>query len=186
MPASWPCTNIRVASRKVEGVFNLEGSMSIKEDIGRLFEEQTKASSSFRATLEPVANAPDKVKITPYDGSGCGCERAMIVAIDHIQIAERDGDAWHDCCGKRLRVCNVTLTSGATVLVTDLLAQRSQPQHGALPASLGDDEPWMTANLRSHFGHQGSVGCPRGTVWCECRGACLNPQICWHLCGPRG
>jgi hypothetical protein len=154
--------------------------MSIKEDIGRIFDEQSKASHSFRATLEPVADAPDRVQVTPYDGSGCGCDRAMILSIVHLESVERAEDTWHDCCGKRLRVCNVTLKPDATLLAKDLLQQQAghaRTKHaGHTHARFASEGDYQDVTPSGHF-HPDRPACSQ--CWSV---APKYQERCWQTC----
>jgi hypothetical protein len=100
--------------------------MSIEADLKKFLSEQERASTSFTATIEPVTDRPDSVRITPVDSGGCGCDRAIIVAVSHIESIEAVAGESRECCGKRLNVARVKLKAEATVQVSDLVSTRSQ------------------------------------------------------------
>ena len=69
--------------------------------------EQSKAAVLLLATVEPVPDNKDAVRITPWRAdAGCLCNLAFTVpknAIDHLVPTEER----HTCCGKSLRVVEV-------------------------------------------------------------------------------
>ena len=104
--------------------------MSLEADLKKFFAEQERSSTSFQATVESVTEPAGSVKITPFDSAGCGCDQAMVVAMNHIESFEPMEGQWHECCGKRLQVVRVSLKADATVRVSDLLSARARQGTG--------------------------------------------------------
>jgi hypothetical protein len=90
--------------------------------IDELFERQSRVSTALKATLEPVPDEPDKVKITPWiEGAGCLCQLAINVPKAVIDSVSPTGEI-HLCCGKKLEIAaqdaeehNKTLNHNAVV-----------------------------------------------------------------------
>jgi hypothetical protein len=76
-----------------------------------------------RATIEPLDADPKSVKVTPWaPGKGCLCHLSIVLPRHAIDSVNPTGDV-HACCGKHLRVVEVTFKKDQLPSVDDLLAQ---------------------------------------------------------------
>ncbi|MBV9469487.1 MAG: hypothetical protein JOZ57_09590 [Abitibacteriaceae bacterium] len=81
--------------------------------------------SSFEATVEPVEDAPDLVKVSPYvRGLGCLCQLAVKLPGTTIESVEPTSQT-HHCCGKILTVVKVNFKAESTITLNDLFSQLS-------------------------------------------------------------
>jgi hypothetical protein len=104
------------------------------------------------ATLEPVAEKPDLVKLTPWvPNGGCLCAWALNVKKTAIESVRATGDS-HVCCGKILKVAEITFAKDATIGLADVFAQalggaqRQGLEHGShADASGGMSGPFEVA-----------------------------------------
>jgi hypothetical protein len=92
-------------------------------------------------TIEEVAGDPKKVKITPWlPGGACMCQYAMNVpksAIDSVMLTPHQ----HPCCGKMLRVVEISFKAAHSVSLEDvfgqLLSKAMEEEHMARQISPG-------------------------------------------------
>lgn len=95
--------------------------MEKKISIDELLTSQSRAG--LRATLTAVDGQPEMVKVTPYlPGKGCQCRSAIKVLKTAIEDLTTT-DETHACCGKILRVVEVSFKKDASVPVASLIEQ---------------------------------------------------------------
>jgi hypothetical protein len=96
------------------------------------------------ATIEPVQDRDDVVKLTPWIlAGGCQCAQSLVIPKKAIESLSLTGEK-HSCCGKWLQVVHVTFSGEAKYLadVIDQLGKNAQiasaqrSQHGALPSAV--------------------------------------------------
>lgn len=117
------------------------------------------------ATIEPVPDNPDSVKVTPWlRATGCLCSLSLIVPKAVIESVKPTGES-HYCCGKRLEVVEITFKKGAQLPVTDVFAQAAAAASSAQPTQQ------TTAQGHHHHDHShapiptgGGYGYPRPTA----------------------
>jgi hypothetical protein len=149
-------------------------------------------SSGFTATLEPVAEKPAEVKVTPFrDARGCGCAMSFNLAKDLVRSVTPTG-RYHFCCGKRLEVAVVEFAENASVPVAELMRRIEEPAE-AMPAapqylsragypSSASPAPRSAAFARPGWPSQ-LVG--RWPIpWTPCEIDCI--EVCTRFCGPTG
>src|SRR6185295_5329002 len=103
--------------------------MAEKMALDDLLAAQSKESCI--ATVEPVKDEPDMVKITPWaKGVGCLCHLALKIPKAAIESVTPTGDI-HYCCGKTLRVVEVQFREDSVISLTDLFAQVMQAAQGS-------------------------------------------------------
>lgn len=75
------------------------------------------------ATVEAVADRPDRVKVTPYlSQAGCQCAHSLTIpkeAIEELTTTEE----FHLCCGKKLMVVQVSFSDATLADVFEQLAE---------------------------------------------------------------
>ena len=87
------------------------------------------AQVPFLATVEPVANNPKVVRITPWrPGRGCQCHLAVTLAKESLEYAIPTG-AFRICCGKTLRVVEAYFRKGAQISVEELFKGIAEAQN---------------------------------------------------------
>lgn len=121
-----------------------------KIDLEDLLQEQD--SSALLATVEPVANDPNLVKLTPWaEASGCNCHAAIQIPKSSI-AALYDSGHTHWCCGKRLKVMEVELDEKKSIPVTQVVDQLSQRiQHQSMQPQSINTGPGIAQNLAQHL-----------------------------------
>ena len=143
-------------------------------------------SSGITATLEPIADKPTEIKITPYrDDHGCGCSSSFELPRNMIRSVIPTGK-YHFCCGKRLEVAVVEFTENASVSVADLMKRIERPSehaHAAPPHFPGGDSIPPHAAARRGRGASGLVGrFPMPGTPCEV--VCI--EVCTQFCSDTG
>ena len=99
------------------------------------------------ATIEPVDDNKDLVKVTPwYPSRGCLCGNGINISKDSIESLHPTGDR-HTCCGKVLRVAGVRFKEGATVELSQLFDKiaKSTAETAPMPEDSG-----FTSARRQH------------------------------------
>lgn len=142
-------------------------------------------------TIELIADIKDKVKITPWvQGKGCSCSISLVILKSCIESVEVSAHI-HQCGEKYLPVVSINLKSGATIALSDVLAQLSvgainRQEHDVLPKASHPLTPLPYQLIRDTAPNSkfipDSVALPCGTNWynpltqCCC---CLSPEICY-------
>lgn len=164
------------------------------------------------ATIEPIPGRPEHVKLTPWrNGLGCLCQYAMEIPKAAIKSVRPTGDV-HDCCGKLLRVVEVTFNIDAALSVGDVVGQLMknmggghEEAHSAHPFEAGAPTEWASAVPDEGMMYESATAdspfptrrpCPIGQQLCRgsCGERCYNPAnsncygglVCrwgWRRCG---
>lgn len=91
----------------------------------------------FEAVIEPIADDPGRVKITPaLAGSRCLCDASLVLDKEHIADVEPTPRTV-TCCGKLRRIVRVTLRAEARIPATDVIAR--MVEDGSAGARRGHD-----------------------------------------------
>ncbi len=91
--------------------------------VDELLASQSSSNSAFRATIEPIEDAEDVVKITPwFRGVGCLCQLSLKVPKETIEWVELT-DETHFCCGKSLRVAELHFKKERTISLNEVFSQ---------------------------------------------------------------
>ena len=94
---------------------------------------QQESGIEIMATVEPVPDKVDRVKVTPYSrGRGCRCSSGFQLAVADIEDVQPLGNAiW--CCGKQLRPAKVIIRRGASLPIDEALALMRGSGGGSTP-----------------------------------------------------
>jgi hypothetical protein len=149
-------------------------------------------TGAVQATLEPVENKPDVVKVTSYvEGVGCGCAGALELSKTLIGQVTPSG-TFHHCCGKRLEVVSIQFVEGASMPVGEVLGWATRPpvahhhpherpgsRAGGWPGALGPTgyPPRTPLARRGPMGGAGLVGrwpIPFTPCHIECAEVCVE------------
>lgn len=164
------------------------------------------------ATLEPIPNRPDHIKLTPWRGGlGCLCQYSIEIPKTAIRSVRPTGDL-HDCCGKLLRVVEVMFNPNASLTLDEVMGQMMKNMtthseaHQPHPTEAGAQLHWAPADpndpsmtsAMTDFGAPSPARRPCQIGQLPCRGSCgercYNPGnshcfgglVCpwgWHRCG---
>jgi hypothetical protein len=163
---------------------NERGPISLTD----FLKEQT--SANLVATVEAIPGDAERVKVTPWvPGPGCLCHLAFTVPQGDIASVRPTGQT-HYCCGKNLKVVEITFKEGATMKTSEVFSQMMQAAnerpHSHDAASAAMSMPLATAMSMT----------PDSATACVCpytNGTCanLNDRGCdsmhqeW-MCGTNG
>ena len=158
--------------------------MSTPMKLDAFLTQQTHVQDTgFMAVLEPIADRPDAIKVTPFhDDQGCGCASSLELPRTMIQSVTPTGK-FHQCCGKRLEVVQVEFTENASVPVADLMRRRVQPHdhgHAVAPPGRFAPPPGAMSRSRSPHGLVGRFPIP----WTPCTINCI--EVCTEFCSDTG
>lgn len=172
--------------------------------VDELFKLQ--AQPNLLATLEPVSDESEQVKVTPWsEFGGCQCTHARIVAKSAIKHVDPTGKI-HECCGKLLQVVSVTFAEDAVIPLSSVFTTgapqtppaanigfAAQPLAGASPF----DTPLSTGHSPEGMafagggpGHPVSGYCSQGQYFILCgnHSGCVpwGTKCCWnaYTCPP--
>jgi hypothetical protein len=171
--------------------------MRNKLSIDELFQEQSK--NHFLATVEPIEDSKDLVKVTPWlKGEGCLCGYTFNIEKDKIESVEPTGDK-HYCCDKSLLVVEITFKEKATITFNHLFQtllgnikkkhsehHHMQPQH-YYPQHEQFQHAQLYHNQQLSNETYVNLNCPPGSMPISCGGAtfcasvgssCCNGMIC--------
>jgi hypothetical protein len=155
--------------------------MTTEMAVDQLLAQQEQAKPL--ATIAPVEGKPDLVKVTPWlESTGCFCASALVLPKAVIASVSLTGET-HHCCGKSLRVVEVTFAKGAQVAVADVFAQAAAParvrrlQRRGVRAAAPPCEGCVYAG--QVYGY-GSVVC-MGHILKECGGGDGTPYVWFDI-----
>lgn len=140
-----------------------------------LLRDQDRATAALEATIEPVDDDPDRVRITPFvPNVGCMCSVALTVRKEAIGSLVRT-DEHHKCCGKTLGVVEVELTDETlkdvfSQLVNAMSMNIPTPHHP--PAS--QDDPFSARTGRRALRSRWGFGVSRNLKCQEDYEACMG------------
>jgi len=109
---------------------------------------QAAQADQFLATVEGLPN--QRVRVTPWGAAGgCLCELAFVVEEAAIHELAYTGDL-HGCCGKQLKVVEVTFTEPYKAVAKVVGQQAASGKQRVAPLSLGTEcSDWCENNLRT-------------------------------------
>lgn len=174
--------------------------MSNPVKLDEFLSSQSSRSEAFTATVEPIADNPTEVKITPFqEGRGCGCSSSFTLAKEMIRSVTPTGH-FHRCCGKRLEIVEIEFAENASVPVADLMKRATrtggethagmpyegipyQMMGGQFPQQMpGGQLPPREARAAGRRG-AGLVG--RWPIpWTPCHVTCI--EVCTRFCSDTG
>lgn len=127
--------------------------------VHQLLEKQDEGR--FGATVARVSGQDDVVEVTPWiKGGECACHNSLRVPIDAIASVVATGEG-HHCCGKVLRVVEVTFRDRTWGDVFTQLSERRQarPGNGLRPLMYPGNQNSTSPSL------VGQTACIGGQVW---------------------
>lgn len=156
-----------------------------------------------KATIEPIKDDVNKVKITPFvPGGACSCNASLTLPKSIIESVEPTGET-KACCGKMLRVVEIKFHTGKAIDIGELFVQltsRKTHDHSQHEAQNMPSQPYqfLSPTIPMEYGgqfyhniqhpkpnsvpaemHGFRMSCPNGWYSCCCGNNC---GCCSHPC----
>jgi hypothetical protein len=137
------------------------------------------------ATIETVESDDTAIKITPWiPNVGCHCNSALTVKKVSIKELKLTGES-HVCCGKRLKVVEVSFKSDAVIPIEELFAQKTKEAISAAAQNSSHVSP--ASQYASHI--RSAIPDTQGVALPQCmpkQHPCYDPESGYKWCCPDG
>lgn len=171
--------------------------------LDELLESQSKVTVV--ATIEAIPGHTEKVKVTPWlKDQGCMCGVSVNISKTAIQSIRPTGDV-HFCCGKSLKVVEITFTESKDIDIPELIAGlvasvRKTTASNPLFNSGAQGAPQLGVEVGARPAPGHGLQCENAyaaclqrcqydadPMFCSCNcglyfGRCNNPNYPWRLC----